>query len=254
MEGAAMSSYCKHEALLTEPCDDCGVIPVRASTLPSVVSEDETAAFHRGVDAAKDAIRSEADADTPDGRYFADMFVNAIARHCGFDRGVVSEGDVWDECIRLVMDTVEGYKKEFKPDGSSFSVMKREVCFAILRDLQSAKAKSLPHKGNDLRYSCLKHEGTVVQFQDEDCPLCNAEIAIDILDDPHKVAVSDIPRLAKECAEKYFEKGQRSVDDAIKRTGSDGFGGALQIYQNRSVDTLTSIIESVLTNGAKAVK
>lgn len=49
--------------------------------------DERTAAFHRGVDAAKDAIRSEVSTSTRDeANYYAATCINAIARKCGFDR------------------------------------------------------------------------------------------------------------------------------------------------------------------------
>lgn len=55
--------------------------------------------------------------------------------------GRESERRVWDRAIAIVLNAAEGYKGEFRPDGSSFSVMKREVCFAILRQMQEAKSR-----------------------------------------------------------------------------------------------------------------
>lgn len=47
------------------------------------------AAFHRGVNAAKDAIRDEVKGEAEDNpHYYAATFINAIARKCGIDRAI----------------------------------------------------------------------------------------------------------------------------------------------------------------------
>lgn len=72
--------------------------------------EGEADTFHRGVDAAKEAIRSEPIAEEHEsGHYFAALFINAIARKCGFDRAATPSSPapdairrVWDKAISLI--------------------------------------------------------------------------------------------------------------------------------------------------------
>lgn len=64
---------------ITEECK--AEIEAEFATQPAV----ELAAFHRGVDAAKDAIRSEEVRDRF--AHLKPQFINAIARKCGVDRG-----------------------------------------------------------------------------------------------------------------------------------------------------------------------
>lgn len=67
--------------------------------------QSDDAAFHRGVDAAKDAIRFEADSlSHGETGYWAALFINAIARKCGFDRAaqpVAGEAQPDQYCVAL---------------------------------------------------------------------------------------------------------------------------------------------------------
>lgn len=62
-------------------------------TAPATANDDAlTAAFHRGVDAAEEAIRSEVDGSLSDNdHYYAAVFINAIARKCGGDRAPATD-------------------------------------------------------------------------------------------------------------------------------------------------------------------
>lgn len=156
--------------------------------------------------------------------------------------------DVYDKAIRIVMDAAENYRKEFKPDGSSFSVMKREVCFAILHKLQSAKAKGLPqkvavsedeitaafHHGVDAAKEAIRSEHVRDRFVHLKPCFINA-IDRKCGGDRGPV-VSDIPRIARECVEKlmpYFTNDMGAADSiGLEAT---------------TVPDLVSIIASVLT-------
>lgn len=75
---------------------NCGCRQYRGDLTPN-----QTAAFHRGVDAAKEAIRGEANTD--DAHYFAAVFINAIARKCGVDHLAAQNKD--QEIATIITDT-----------------------------------------------------------------------------------------------------------------------------------------------------
>lgn len=52
---------------------------------PALADSELAAAFHRGVDAAKEAIRSECNKGDDEGNYYRATCINAIARKCGSD-------------------------------------------------------------------------------------------------------------------------------------------------------------------------
>lgn len=67
-----------------------------SSLISSVFARSDLndAAFHRGVDAAKDAIRSEVGTSTNgEARFYAAVFITAIARKCGSDQKRVVDAD-----------------------------------------------------------------------------------------------------------------------------------------------------------------
>lgn len=71
---------------------------------PILASRADVDAFHRGVNAAKDAIRSEDGDGCPN--FCASIFINAIARKCGNDPGVAvdaAQGDILKERQRCAL-------------------------------------------------------------------------------------------------------------------------------------------------------
>lgn len=77
------------------------------------------AAFHRGVNAAKEVIRGETIGDE-DAGFYAGLFINAIARKCGFDRVPISQPENQDEessgAERIAKQLAEEFRKRGQYD------------------------------------------------------------------------------------------------------------------------------------------
>lgn len=92
---------------------------------PAANQAEREVAFHRGVDAAKNAIRKEATTDN--GRYFAAIFYDAIDRKCG----TVAEREVVERLAEMLQTTayyVHGLGGYHSPQATSFADCDKSIC------------------------------------------------------------------------------------------------------------------------------
>lgn len=151
---------------------------------------EDNAAFHRGVDAAKEAIRTEVDPSlNEDVHFYAAMFINSIARKCGLDRPAHAGDAPLRAALEAIRDSPHCSYESYHGGNTGLSyatgVVDGHRCAAnIARDALAAPAvaegwlpiESAPKTGE----SVLLANGKAVWEDEWYSPLrCWAECALD---------------------------------------------------------------------------
>lgn len=122
----------------------------------NVPTPDElTAAFHRGVDAAMNAIRFE-NVDELEVEFIKPAFINAIARTCGFDRAAPSLIPLFD-IAAFIDDVAQAQLAMRRDDSSSAAMVLENVAKSIRSHVNHKEAVSIEAALSQLRQACWIH-------------------------------------------------------------------------------------------------